>query len=278
MFDSNTLPSGAVTIGRDVRVYEDTDVVEGLTYYYAVATVDQNGEEYLSDVLEVEAVESGGDPYWDNVVALLHFDGDFADETGRVWAPSGGPVIDDAGVFGSTGYLHIPTQQAKIYSATAPIKRYDHFTMEAFVRFGDINQTLLLRPIFSQTDGGSSKQQAVSINTTTGCLQFHRQVNVGSVVTMNGVTKVPENTWNHVALSFDGSNIRLFLNGNLEATASNTDGWYDLGQMEVGCYTNPNYTTYGFLGDIDEVRITKGVARYTSNFIPPTKPFPNYGV
>lgn len=61
-FDSNTLPSDVVTIGRDVRVYEDTDVVEGFTYYYAVATVDWNGAEYLSDVLEVEAVESGGGP------------------------------------------------------------------------------------------------------------------------------------------------------------------------------------------------------------------------
>src|SRR5690554_1105297 len=277
MFDSNTLPSGAVTIGRDVRVYEDVDVVEGLAYYYAVATVDWNGVEYLSDVLEVEAIGGDGDPHWDKVVALLHFDGNFTDETGRSWTPSGGSVIGNIGVFGSLGYLHIPSQQAKIYSTTAPVKRYDHFTMEAFVRFGDINQTLLLRPIFSQTDGGSSKQQAVSINTTTSRLQFHRQSGVGSVVTMDGVTTVSENTWYHVALSFDGSNIRLFLNGNLEATASNADGWYDVGHMEVGCYTNPSYTTYGFLGDIDEVRITNGVARYTENFIPPTEPFPNYG-
>ena len=30
-----------------------------------------------------------------------------------------------------------------------------------------------------------------------------------------------------------------------------------------------------FVGNLDEVRITKGVARYTSAFTPPTLPFPN---
>ncbi len=227
--------------------------------------------------VDIEWEEKGvGDPHWDKVVALLHFDGGFADETGRIWEGVNGASVVELGVFESQGALNMSTNTAKVMTLDSPIQRYDLFTIEAFIRFGAISQRLLLRPVFSQTDGGSSKQQAVSINTSTGRLQFHRQSNVGSVVTMDGVSVAAKDVWNHIALSFDGSYIRLFLNGNLEAVAANIDGWYPLGNMEIGCYTNPSSTTYSFLGDIDEVRITKDVARYTENFTPPTEPFPNF--
>jgi hypothetical protein len=38
---------------------------------------------------------------------------------------------------------------------------------------------------------------------------------------------------------------------------------------------NDGNLTRGFIGQIDEVRITKGVARYAGAFTPPTAAFPN---
>lgn len=92
-----------------------------------------------------------------------------------------------------------------------------------------------------------------------------------------GATTVPINTWTHVAVTRSGSTIRLFINGVLDATgtlvgtpADNTELLY------VG--RDPSATVRDFNGYIDELRITKGVARYTSNFTVPTASFEEYTV
>jgi hypothetical protein len=88
------------------------------------------------------------------------------------------------------------------------------------------------------------------------------------------------NVWQHVAYCRSGSIMRMFLNGMLQSsgtlaqnltTTSNVSIGYPVGQVPL-----QNQTIYQFDGYIDDLRITKGVARYTSNFTPPTLPFPDF--
>ena len=87
--------------------------------------------------------------------------------------------------------------------------------------------------------------------------------------TINIISTTPPSasTWTHVALSFDGTTYRLFYNGTSQATsttllASNIlTAWY-IGIKHDG--------SRSFNGYIDDLRITKGYARYTANFTPPT--------
>ena len=84
-------------------------------------------------------------------------------------------------------------------------------------------------------------------------------------------------TWYHVALSRSGSSNKLFINGTQSGSTftSNTALLCDNNRPAIGSAG----TTLGaspLNGYLDDLRITKGYARYTSNFTPPTTPFPVY--
>jgi hypothetical protein len=91
-----------------------------------------------------------------------------------------------------------------------------------------------------------------------------------------GTTAIQFDTWYHVALVRSGSgtnNMKLYLDGVLESQNTNTYT-VPVNDIVLGrTYTNLN-SEY-FNGYIDDLRITKGVARYTANFTPPTAAFPN---
>jgi hypothetical protein len=80
------------------------------------------------------------------------------------------------------------------------------------------------------------------------------------------------NTWYHFAATRSGSTIRTFLNGVLVTSQSIATTMTDGGQdLYVGCLKN--LTTNVLNGYIDDLRVTKGYARYTATFTPPIAAF-----
>jgi len=78
------------------------------------------------------------------------------------------------------------------------------------------------------------------------------------------------NTWHHIAVVRSGSNWYTFLDGVAGDTW--TDGstslWLNSEDLYVG-----GTSTAQFHGYIDELRISKGIARWTENFTPPTEAY-----
>lgn len=81
------------------------------------------------------------------------------------------------------------------------------------------------------------------------------------------------NNWYHIAITRASGFYRVFVNGVLKATS--VYGAYGIGDNTSALTifnSTASYHTY-----IDDFRVTKGIARYTADFTPPTAAFPNTG-
>jgi len=78
-------------------------------------------------------------------------------------------------------------------------------------------------------------------------------------------------TWTHVAVVRLNNNLRIYVNGVSQASVTNTTNLVVGSPLQVGAAGN---STQAYNGYIDDLRITKGIARYTANFTPPRVALP----
>ena len=81
------------------------------------------------------------------------------------------------------------------------------------------------------------------------------------------------NTWNHFAITRDGTNLKVFRNGTQFGTTrtNSTDFNNTTFALRIGNETSVS-SAAAFKGQITDFRWVKGVALYTSNFVVPTAP------
>jgi hypothetical protein len=225
------------------------------------------------------------DSHGDKVSLLLHMDGadsstTFTDSSTNNFALTafGDAQIDTAtkkfgsgaALFdGSGDYLILEDNEA--FSFNTGFNTYPSipFTIQAWVYPLSLSPTTGSAVISKDTYGNNFSWALVLYSNKLGCYTH----NINSDWQFEAAATVLTNTWQHVALTMDGVTQRLFLNGQLlgskNAPITNASS-----KISIGCYSwsNPN----GFFnGYIDELRVTKGVARYTANFVPQTAPFVN---
>ncbi|MBU5483449.1 LamG domain-containing protein [Clostridium sp. MSJ-11] len=83
---------------------------------------------------------------------------------------------------------------------------------------------------------------------------------------------VEVNKWYHIALVRSSKVTNLYLNGKKQGTSWNdSNNYIKVPRLLIG----NSFDNYGISGNIDELRISKGIARWTSDFTPPIEPYSN---
>jgi len=165
----------------------------------------------------------------------------------------------DPAVNGGSGY----------FSATA-----DYASIAASSDFDVLsNGTFTIDFWFYRTDALGLYADYVGIfnGVSSGVLLY--QYSTGFHVYINGstvfnVTHPALNQWVHVALTRDGTTLRLALNGVLQASSTSSLGTSNYPLNIAGDSTG----RAGLQGYISDVRVVKGTRVYASNFTPPTAP------
>ena len=220
---------------------------------------------------------SGSDPNYSSVSLLLNGNG-----------TNGSTTFTDSSSYGHTvtpvGNAQISTTQSKFGGASMYFDGSgDYLTLaedsSLDLGTGDFTFELWVY-ILSQTDdmmvGSSSAYanvQLFRINTGGTYEYLTVYLNSGSVIQIQN-SGVTVNSWHHLALARSGSTVRVFVDGTLAASATNS-GAVAVDKIGAFYYQGNLFGSFYVNGYIDDLRITKGVARYTSNFNPPTEPFPN---
>lgn len=148
------------------------------------------------------------------------------------------------------------------------------FTIEAWVYLAgnspQDNNGRRFANIFSYSNSSTIGGFFISGNSsTTGIgLELYNDPNLASV---SGT--IPQNQWNHIAVSRSGNSVRFFLNGTqMGATATFTGSFGSSTlNVQVGRSLTSGYT-FDLNGYVSNIRLVKGTALYTSNFTPSTTP------
>ncbi len=230
-------------------------------------------------LLAYGAVAGGGDPDFANVVSLLHFDGAngstvFTDQTGKTWTRVSGAEMSTAqSVFGGASGFFSPSNSSQI---TTP----DHadwdfgsgaFTLEGRIRWGSL---VGAEGVLAKPNTGTNYSPFL-IYHTGGNLVFSSSSNntswdVASAVVIGAIVI---DTWYAWAVSRVGSSIYLFMNGTLNNTVTFAGSLLATTTVvNIGCFTGAGNFMHGYN---DELRVTKGIGRYSANYTLATAAFPN---
>lgn len=103
------------------------------------------------------------------------------------------------------------------------------------------------------SDSNSAFLRLGDANLANNKLQFVVSIN-NVQQKLASVTALNTNTWYHVAATYDGANMKLYINGVLDATRAQTGNVASSGAFNVGYLYN---TSRNFNGKVDEVRVWK---------------------
>ena len=230
-----------------------------------------------------------GDPFADYLVlAVPMADGDFNDVHADIKGSGNNKYVDISGVtsasqsrlYGSAGEFlgaadHLQFwQNSRTNSPDFAFAANEDFTVEAWIWWDSDNQTgntgSIVADYFEGSANASPNWQFV--RRAGGVLGIWWNNNGTTVSIDTGSGFMSNKNWHHVVVQREASTFKFFVDGILRSSHSNSSYSNAIGRgrsLWVGI--DANEVAEDFCGYIQDLRIYKGIAKYTSNFDVPNQ-------
>jgi hypothetical protein len=225
-----------------------------------------------------------GDVYYPQTSLLMHFNGtngsttmtDNSKNNLAVTSVNGAAISTAQSKFGGASALFDGTNDYLSIADTESLRLGSvAYTIEAWIYLNSLPSNGVAWSIFQQNQhigGGNFLEFVVWNNSGTYYLEANLYNSSVYKYTVNKTVTNLLNVWHHVALIWTGTTAYVSFDGVLSAGVSYSgNDAPSTPTSYIGLYYAS--TSYYFNGYIDELRITKGIARYTSNFTPSTTQF-----
>jgi hypothetical protein len=195
-----------------------------------------------------------------------------------------GAVVDNAAknAIETVGNAQVSTTQTKFGTGSLYFDGTGDWLKvqdQLYLRFGTGNFTIEFWVYLASGDTGSSRGLVAKGTSTTGWLvsldTTQKVVFTYTTSTITSTGSITTNAWNHIAVVREGTGTnqtKIYIGGSNDGTGTVSTDFTQASVLYVGADRSAASPMKGY---IDDVRITTGVARYTANFTPPTRAFPD---
>ena len=144
------------------------------------------------------------------------------------------------------------------------------FTIEFWVYFTSVAANRALISKYGNTaENAGGLGYVLQFQQSVPSLRFVLGVGGGTDAVYDFAWSPAISTWYHVAVTRSGSSARAFVNGS-QIGSTTTVSTSDVASPNATQIGKTHTVAQYLLGYMDDIRVTRGVARYTTNFTPPT--------
>ena len=149
----------------------------------------------------------------------------------------------------------------------SPVFTTSDFTIEFWLNTTQTSSTRIAGNLNSAWSAGDF---VLSLNDNAGKIGMYVYAVDAANEVLESTTSVNDGSWHHIAYTRSGSNWYLFVDGTSESTATSATSFGDT-SADILTLGFDGYDGTGFNGYLENFQILKNIAKYTTNFTPPTQ-------